>query len=172
MVKLYASAKLMETGMLNFSQKATKRFRMQWSGLEERSGDFWKVDVAMFAHVPLLMIVHEYTLFTLIRPKSQFKTPQDIAAEIRRCCTWYRCDGQPTFGRNGNKRIIGSITQMKRETWQMFLPEQINAIEIYLNNNLYSYIAVGKRNYGKPFEAVEGYVSGCMPWLEKGNQAK
>ncbi len=68
--------------MLNFSQKAAKRFRVRWAGLEERSGDYWKVDVAMFAHVPMLMIVHEYTLFTLIRRKAHFKTPLDIAEEI------------------------------------------------------------------------------------------
>jgi hypothetical protein len=79
--------------MLNFSQKAAKRFLLQFSGLEERAGDFWKVDVAMFARVPMLMIVHEYTLFTLIRRKSQFKTPLDIAAEIKRCCPWIATPG-------------------------------------------------------------------------------
>ena len=91
--------------MLNFSQKAAKRFRVRWAGLEERSGDYWKVDVAMFAHVPMLMIVHEYTLFTLIRRKAHFKTPLDIAEEIKQCCPWYRYVGLPTFGKNGNSRI-------------------------------------------------------------------
>jgi len=153
--------------MLNFSQKAAKRFLIPWTELEERSGDFWKVDVAMFGHVPVLMIVHEYTLFTLVRRKAHFKSPLDIADEIRQCCPWYRYVGQPTLGRNGNKRITGSINQMKRETLAMFLPDQINAIEMYINDDLFSYIAVEKRSYGKPFEAVDGYVKGHMPWLER-----
>ena len=153
--------------MLNFSQKAAKRFRLRWAGLEERCGDFWKVDVAMFAHVPILMIVHEYTLFTLIRRKSQCKTPLDIAEEIQQCCPWYRCAGQPTFGKNSNNRITGSITQMKKEIWGQFSPDDTHGVETYLNTNLYSYIAVEKRDYGKPFEAVAGYIRGCMPWLEE-----
>jgi hypothetical protein len=157
----------MRAGMLNFSQKAAKRFRMQYSGLEERAGDFWKVDVEILGRVPMLMMVHEYTLFTLIRRKSQFKTPLDIAFEIKRCCPWYRYVGQPSFGRNGNRRIVGSITQMKKEIRGLFSPEEINTVEMYLNNNLYSYIAAVKRDYGKPFEAVDGYVKDCMPWLEK-----
>ncbi len=111
--------------MINFSQKAAKRFRIPWSSLKEWSGDYWKVDVEMFGHVPMLMIVHEYTLFTLVRRKTQFKTSQDIAAEIKQCCPWYRYVGQSIFGKNGNKRITGSINQMKRETCGMFSPDEI-----------------------------------------------
>lgn len=93
---------------------------MKWSDLEDRSGDYWKVQVEMFGHVPMLLIVHEYTLSTLVRRKQQCKTPLDIAAEIKQCCPWYRYVGQPTFGRNGNRQITGSINQMKRELWDVF----------------------------------------------------
>jgi hypothetical protein len=153
--------------MLNFSNKAAKRFRIKWSELEERSGDFWKVDVEMFERVPMLFIVHEYTLYTLVRRKSQLKTPQDIAAEIKRYCPWYRYAGRPTLGKNGNKRLVGSINQMRRETWAMCSPDEINAVEMHINNGLFSYIAVEKRDYGKPFEAVDNYIKGRMPWLQK-----
>lgn len=153
--------------MLNFSQKAAKRFRLNWSELDERSGDFWKVDIDMFGHVPLLMIVHEYTLFTLVRRKAPFKTPLDITPEIRQCCPWYRYVGQPTLGRNSDKRITGTITQMKREIGGLFSPAKLNAIERHINSSLYSCIAVEQRDYGKPLEAVDGYVKGHMPWLDR-----
>lgn len=65
--------------MINLSNKAAKRFRVKWSDLESRNGDFWKVDVVMAERVPMLFIVHEYTLFTLVRRKSQFHNPLGIA---------------------------------------------------------------------------------------------
>ena len=58
--------------MIDLSNKAAKRFGIKWKDLEERSGDFWKVDVVMIGRVPMLFIVHEYTLFTMVRRKSQF----------------------------------------------------------------------------------------------------
>lgn len=36
--------------MINLSNKAAKRFRINWKDLEERSGDFWKVDVVIWTH--------------------------------------------------------------------------------------------------------------------------
>ena len=75
--------------MINLSNKAAKRFRVTWSSLEERSGDFWKVDIQMVERVPMLFIVHEYTLFTLVRRKTQFRDPLNIADEIKKACPWY-----------------------------------------------------------------------------------
>jgi hypothetical protein len=74
--------------MINLSNKAAKRFRVNWSSLEERSGDFWKVDVQMVERVPMLFIVHEYTLFTLVRRKTQFHDPLHIAGEIIKACAF------------------------------------------------------------------------------------
>ena len=64
--------------MINLSKKAAERFRIKWKDLEERSGDFWKVDAVMIGRVPMLFIVHEYTLFTLVRRKSQLHDPLAI----------------------------------------------------------------------------------------------
>ena len=150
--------------MINLSNKAAKRFRVKWSSLEERSGDFWKVDVQMIGRIPMLFIVHEYTLFTLVRRKTQFQDPLHIAGEIKRACPWYRYAGEPTLGKNGNRKITGSINEMKRMTWGLYSPEQINALEMYINNYLYSYLSTDKYDYGTPFRAVESYATGKTPW--------
>jgi hypothetical protein len=45
--------------MIDLSNQAAKRFRINWKDLDERSGDFWKVDAVMVGRVPMLFIVHE-----------------------------------------------------------------------------------------------------------------
>ncbi len=151
--------------MIDLSIKAAKRFRVKWSSLEERSGDFWKVDIQMLERVPMLFIVHEYTLFTLVRRKTQFSDPLLIADEIKRACPWYRYIGEPTLGKNANRKVTGSISEMKRMTWGSFSPEQINALEMFINSRLFSYLSTEKSNYRQPFEAVESYAKGSTPWL-------
>ena len=151
--------------MINLSNKAAKRFRVKWSSLEERSGDFWKVDVQIFDRVPMLFIVHEYTLFTLVRRKTRFRDPLHIADEIRTVCPWYRYSGEPTLGKNGNRKLTGSISEMKRMTWGLYSPEQINALEMFINDCIYSYLSPDKDGYGRPFDAAESYAKGETPWL-------
>jgi hypothetical protein len=151
--------------MINLSNKAAKRFRVNWTSLEERSGDFWKVDVQMVERVPMLFIVHEYTLFTLVRRKSQFHDPLHIAGDIKKICPWYRYTGESTIGKNGNRKITGSINEMKRMTWGLYSPDQINALEMAINEGLYSYLSPDKYDYGHPFQAVESYAKGKTPWL-------
>ncbi len=151
--------------MINLSNRAAKRFRVRWSSLEGRSGDFWKVDVQMMDRVPMLFIVHEHTLFTLVRRKTQFPDPLQIADEIKMACPWYRYAGKPTLGKNGNRKLTGSINEMKRMTWGLYSPEQINALEMFINDRIFSYLSPDNRGYGSPFEAVESYANGETPWL-------
>ena len=151
--------------MINLSNKAAKRFRIKWTDLEEREGDFWKVDVVMIERVPMLFIVHEYTLFTLIRRKSQFRDPQAIANDIMNSCPWYQAPKSLSLGKSGNRKLTGSINEMKRLTVGLYSHEQINAMEMSINQCLFSYIAAEKNEYSKPFEAVENYIKGKTPWL-------
>jgi hypothetical protein len=151
--------------MIDLSNKAAKRFRINWKDLEERSGDFWKVDAVMIGRVPMLLIVHEYTLFTLVRRKSQFHDPLAIANDILKTCPWYRNPTTPSLGKNGNRKLTGSINEMKRMTLGLYSAEQINAMEMSINQGLFSYISTGREGYMKPFEAVESYVKGRTPWL-------
>jgi len=136
---------------------------LKWEDLLERSGDRWKVDIMMVGRVPMALIVHEYTLFTLVRRKSDFKTVERIADEIRRCCPWYRHAGRVTVGKNSDRRLTGSITEIRRNVWGLYSPEQINAMEMHINKCLFSYLSKVPRNYGTPFEAVEKYARGLWP---------
>jgi len=151
--------------MINLSVKAAKRFRIDWSDLEERSGDFWKVDVVMAGRTPMLLIVHEYTLFTLVRRKAVFRKTQGVAQEIKDRCPWYRYVGKPTIGKNANPRIVGSINEIKRLTRGRFSPDQTAAFEHSINTCIYSYLSKEKYGYGQPLEAVDQYIKGQMPWL-------
>ncbi len=149
--------------MIDLSKKAAKRFRINWKDLEERSGDFWKVDAVMIGRAPILLIIHEYTLFTLVRRKSQFRDPLAIANDILKTCPWYRSPTTPSLGKNGNRELTGSITEMKRMTLGLYSPGQINAMEMSINQSLFSYISTDREGYMKPFDAVERYVKGRTP---------
>jgi hypothetical protein len=71
--------------MINLTKKAVSRFNIQWHNLQQREGDFWKIDIFMTGRIPMLLIVHEYTLFTLVRRKSEFKNIDAVAEEILNC---------------------------------------------------------------------------------------
>ena len=150
--------------MINLTNKAAQRFKVAWKSLEERSGDFWKIDLVMNGRVPMLLIVHEYTLFTLVRRKSQFRTPEDIREEIKISCPWYKTPEACSLGKNGNRKLTGSINEIKRLTDGLYSPEQINAMEMSINNCLFSYLSAGKNDFRTPFKAVESYVKGLTPW--------
>lgn len=151
--------------MINLTNKAAKRFHINWKDLEERSGDFWKVDVVMIGRTPMLFIVHEYTLFTFVRCKSQYRDLQSIADEIINASPWYKGQQSLSLGKNGNRKLTGSINEMKRMTLGLYAPEQINAMEMSINQGLFSYLTTKPDRYLNPFEAVESYAKGHTPWL-------
>ena len=95
--------------MIDLSTKAAKRFKIKWSDLKSRSCDYWKIDIEMFGRVPMLLIVHEYTLFTLVRRKSKFKSPLDVVGEIQTICHWYRCSDPFSLGKNNDPKIKNKI---------------------------------------------------------------
>lgn len=153
--------------MLDFTQRSARRFNLLWKDLPERSGDHWKVEVEMFGRVPMLLVVHEQTLFTLVRRKSEFKTPEQLADDIRLCCKWYKNPGETTFGRNSDRRLSGNITEMKRVTRVMeFSPVSINRAEMAINDYPFSYLRDREtKRFHTPFDAVDFYQRGEMPWL-------
>lgn len=151
--------------MINLSRKAASRFSIDWQDLSERSGDNWKIDTIMAGRIPILLIVHEYTLFSLVRRKSEFKTIEQIALEIKRCCSWYRYVGQITVGKNTDKKLNGSINEMTRITGGVYSVDKIDELEITINNCLYTYLSKEKYKYGKPVETVDKYSKGLWPYL-------
>jgi len=153
--------------MINLSQKAAKRFRIKWKDLEQRSGDFWKIDMMMIGRVPMLLIVHEATLFTMVKRKAQFGSLQSVADEITKACSWYPPPPASSPGKNGNNQLTGSINEMKRYTVGLYSLEQLDHMERSINECLYSYLAADGEKYGTPIEAVERYKNGETPWLEQ-----
>jgi hypothetical protein len=149
--------------MINLTKKTASRFNIPWHDLQQREGDFWKVDIFMMGRIPMLLVVHEYTLFTLVRRKSQFKTIDAVAEEILRCCPWYRYNGEISIGKNSNRRVSGSINEMKRMLGFLDTPEKINKIEMTINNILFSYLSPKKDDYKTPFDAVVFYQQGKLP---------
>jgi hypothetical protein len=152
--------------MINLSNAAAKRFGINWKDLGERTGDFWKINAVMVERVPMLFIVHEYTLFTLVRRKSQFRDLSAVANEIVNSCPWYSGLKTLTLGKNGNRRLTGSVNEMKRMTLGLFYPDQINGMEMAINQGLFSYLSAEREGYSTPFEAVELYAKGQTHWLQ------
>ena len=119
----------------------------------------------MVGRIPMLFFVHEYTLFTLVRGKSQFRAPKAITNDIINSCPWYRGPKSLSLGRNGNRTLTGSINEMKQMTIGLYSPEQISAMEMAINQCLFSYLSTDRNSYLTPFEAVERYLEGQTPWL-------
>lgn len=149
--------------MINLSKKAASKFKYKWIELPEQSGDFWKIDVIMVSHYPVLLIVHEYTLFTLVRRKSNFKDINSLVKEIRKCCPWYRYVGNVLIGKNNNKKMIGNINEMKRASAGDYSSNFCAEIESIINENLYSNLSDKKYGYGTPKETVDKYTKGQWP---------
>jgi hypothetical protein len=149
--------------MLNFSKKAAERYHLNWNDLPERKGDFWKIDITMIGRTPMILIIHEYTLFTLVRKKSGFKRIDDISNEIIHCCHWYKCKETVSLGKNTDRKLNGSINEIKNQIWFVDSPDSINRMEMTINGCLYSYLSDKKYDYGTPFEAVDLYDKGLWP---------
>ncbi len=153
--------------MINLSNKAAIRFKIKWKALEERSSnDFWKIDIMMIGRIPMLLIVHEYTLFTIVRRKSEFQNLDSVANEIQKSCPWYHGSKSLSLGKNGDRQLNGSINEMKRITTGLYSPEHINAMEMAINQCIFSYLLTEKIGCLNPFEAVESYIKGKTPWLK------
>ncbi len=143
--------------MFTFTKKAADTFKLKWAQLEERSGDNWKVDLFRIGRYPVLLIVHEKTLFTLVRRKAEFKTVETITKEIEHHCPWYPFPAEISLGRNSDRRLSGSITEMRKFTWNMTSLDELPQLENQINHGLFSFLAESKYDYGKPIDALSRY---------------
>lgn len=149
--------------MINLTRKAAKRFNRRWAELPEQQGDCWKVDVIMVSRYPVLLIIHEYTLYTLVRRKAELPAIQSVMDEISRCCPWYEPQGALTVGKNLDKRLNGSINEMKRVTAGDYSENFAREIQEGINTCPFSALSNRKYDYGTPMEALELYKKGLWP---------
>jgi hypothetical protein len=77
---------------------------------------------------------------------------------------WYRSPAKPSLGKIGNRKLTGSINEMKRMTLGLYSPGRISAMEMSINQCLFSYLSTDHERYRKPFDAVESYVKGQAPY--------
>jgi len=145
--------------MLNLTRKAAQALKINFQQLEERNEDCWKVDIFRAGRRDYWLIAHERTLHTLVRPRTELRGIEAIADEIVRCFPWYRpFAGANSIGRNSDKRLTGTFTEMKRAATFYQFPDQRLHLEQALNDNLYTYLAVGSETYGTPHEALARYL--------------
>ena len=149
--------------MINLTRKAAGRFHIQYKDLPEQEGDLWRVDIIMMERFPVLLIVHEYTLYTLVRRKSDYSSINQIADEIRIHCPWYKYPGDLTIGKNNNRRVNGSISEMKFIACGQFSIDEIQHLQMTINRCQFSNLSAEKYNYGRPEEAVQKYIHGLWP---------
>ena len=149
--------------MINLTRKAAVRFHFQYRDLPKQEGDLWRVDIIMLNRFPVLLIVHEYTLYTLVRRKSDYITLDQIADEIRKLCPWYRYTGKLTIGKNNNRHVNGSISEMKFIACGQFAIDEIQHLQMTINRCQFSNLSAEKYNYGRPEEAVQKYTQGLWP---------
>jgi hypothetical protein len=149
--------------MINLTQKAAYRFHLRYKELPEQEGDLWRVDILMLERYPVLLIVHEYTLYTLVRRKSDFRSLNQIANEIRELCPWYRYNGDLTIGRNNNRHVNSSMNEMKFIASGQFTIDEIQHLQMTINRCQFSNLSAEKYSYGRPEEAVQQYINGLWP---------
>lgn len=99
--------------MIALTAKAAKRWKMRYAALPAVDTGAWVVDLLKLDKGPLLvLIVHQDSLFTRIRPAAELKSLEQVAAEIGKVWPEQRSDVAEIY-RNGNQRVTGSITDMK-----------------------------------------------------------
>lgn len=144
--------------MINLSRKTADAFKQKWADLPERTGDYWKVDLAKLGRTQILLIVHETTLATLVRRKTDFKTLESIAQEIQRSAPWYKNTDTSSYGRNSNRSLNGTLTDMKNMSSYRSSIDEIEQLEEELNRCPFSYLSEKKNSLGLSRDALAQYL--------------
>jgi hypothetical protein len=86
--------------MINLTKKAECRFNIQWHNLQQREGDFWKLDVFMMGRIPMLLLVHEYTLnyieMTVNNTLFSYLSEKKTKITLRRLMLW-NCSNRENY---------------------------------------------------------------------------
>lgn len=102
--------------MLNLSAKAAKKFKISFSSLVSREGNYWRIDTVIISRKTWLLCTHEPTLFTLILRATNFKKLEDLLPELNH---FGLTQETVTLGKGSNRKITGSMTDMKNMIWHM-----------------------------------------------------
>jgi hypothetical protein len=140
--------------VIALTARAAKRWKVAHAALPAVETGAWIVDLMKLGQGPLLvLIVHQDTLFTLLRPASLVKTVEQVAAEVA-CVQPHHVPAVTPLYRNGNRRVTGSITDMKHliRVWLEF--DELAVVEDKINDCPFS--AIDMDHPRKRFERLRG----------------
>jgi len=124
--------------MIAVTARAAKRWKVPHASLPAVETGAWVVDLMKLGKGPgLVLIVHQETLFTLLRWASAVKTLAQVAAEIA-AVQHGRMPAVTPLYKNGNRRVTGSITDMKFMMRCHAQFDDLAKIEDRINGSLFS----------------------------------
>ena len=139
--------------MIALTTRAAKRWKVPHSSLPAVETGAWVVDLMKLGKGPLLvLIVHQETLFTLLRPAADVKTLAQVAAEIAKVQQGRAPAIAPLY-KNGNRGVTGSITDMKFQVRFLAQVDDLAEIERKINDCPFS--AIGR---GFPRDRFEAFL--------------
>jgi hypothetical protein len=129
--------------MIALTARAAKRFKASHSKLPPIETGAWVVDlIKLFRGPQLVLIVHQDSLFTLVRKSDEVKTLADAVREIGRVWPEIEPADRAAVYKNGSRRVTGTINDMKHmlRVWTRFktLPEA----EFMINDTPFSAIGM------------------------------
>jgi len=127
--------------MIALTNKSSTRFKVKFAELTPVENGAWVVDLIKFGKGPLVaLIVHQDSLFTLVRMAAELKTMGDVEHEIAQVWSPFE---SVAIVRNGNRRVTGSITDMKHMSRIHYAHgDSLRDIENRLNDCPFSYIGM------------------------------
>lgn len=140
--------------MIALTARAAKRWKVPHASLPAVETGAWVVDLMKLGKGPwLVLAVHQETLFTLLRWASAVKTLAQAAAEIAAVQRGRVPSVTPLY-KNGNRRVTGSINDMKFMMRYHARFDDLAEIEDQINGCIFS--AIGMDVPRERFERIRG----------------
>lgn len=111
---VWRSCSLIEgSAVLAVTKKVAKEWKIDFASCEVVSSGRWVVDFCEVENgLPLCLATHQNTLFTMVFC-GRLPNPKEVLARIGSEAPWFQLSIAGLFARNGNRRVTGSMTDMK-----------------------------------------------------------
>lgn len=101
------------SAVLAVTKKVAKEWNVDFASCEVVSSGRWVVDFSQTEDDrPFCLVTHQDTLFTVVFHGGLPK-PKDVLARIGSEAPWFQLSIAGLFARNGNRRVTGSMLDMK-----------------------------------------------------------
>lgn len=116
--------------MFNLTIKAANNFKYSWKNLPMQDGDYWRIDICHINRLKYLMAVHEETFCTHLLRAFDFKSFELIHRFILELSPWF-CFSSVSIGKCNDRKVTGTMTEMKKIIWSLqdeYTPLQIEKL--------------------------------------------